>query len=129
MYTSEDEIERVVRGFETCETDKSAFKHREHLTVGVWYLQTLDTKAAVESMRTGLLRFVDHHGVSREKYSEEVTVYWIELIAEKLAELAPEVGLVEKCNYIIQNTDKANFNRIVHKPVTRVEAEGSPAKS
>ena len=93
MYSSQDEIERVVRGFETCETDKTAFKHREHLTVGVWYLQTLDTTAAVERMRTGLLRFVDHHGVPREKYSEEVTVLWIQLIATKLAELPAGAGI------------------------------------
>src|SRR6185503_2213748 len=100
MYCSEDEIERVVRGFERCETDKSAFKHREHLTVGVWYLQTLDTKAAVERMRIALLRFVDHHGVPREKYSEEVTLFWVELIAEKIAELAPGASLVDQCNYV-----------------------------
>ena len=121
MYSSEDEIERVVRGFETCETDKTAFKHREHLTVAVWYLQTLDTNAAVERMRTGLLRFLDHHGVAKDKYSEEVTVFWMELIAEKLGELGPDVSLVEQCNYVLSLP--------AHKPATRVASEVSPATS
>ena len=121
MYSSETEIEDVVRGFETCTTDKSAFKHREHLTVAVWYLQTMDTKAAVERMRTGLLRFVDHHGVPREKYNEAVTVYWIDLIAEKLAELQPETSLIDQCNYVV--------NQLAHKPVTRAEVEESLATS
>lgn len=129
MYSSESEIEDVVRGFETCVTDKSAFKHREHLTVAVRYLQTMDTKAAVERMRAGLLRFVDHHGVPREKYSEEVTVFWIELIAEKLRELAPTTSLVEKCNYVIKNTDKTDFIPRVHKRASQAAIEESLAKS
>lgn len=124
MYVSELEIENVVRGFETCETDKSAFKHREHLTVAVWYLQTLDTRAAVERMRTGLLRFIAHHGVPREKYNEEVTVFWIELIAEKLSELGGELSLVEKCNRVVEH-----FNSTTRKPAARVEAEESLATS
>ncbi len=121
MYSSESEIESVVHGFETCEIDKTAFKHREHLTVAVWYLQTLDTNTAVERMRTGLLRFLDHHGVAREKYSEEVTVFWIELIAEKLGELGADASLVEKCNHILSLT--------VHKPAFRVANEVWPATS
>ena len=121
MYSSDNEIERVVRGFETCETDKTAFKHREHLTVGVWYLQTLDTTAAVERMRTALLRFVDHHGVPREKYSEAVTVYWLELIRTKLMELAPDASLVDQCNYVI--------NSLAHRPTAQAEVEESLAKS
>ena len=129
MYSSEDEVERVVRGFETCETDKSAFKHREHLTVGVWYLQTLDTKAAVERMRTGLLRFIDHHGVPIEKYNEEVTLFWIEFIAEKLAEVAPDTSIVEKCNYVIRTTDKTEFNSTTRKPASRAEDAESLARS
>ena len=126
MYHSELEIENVVRGFETCETGKSEFKHRQHLTVAVVYLQTLDTKAAVERMRTGLLRFIDHHGVPREKYSEEVTVFWIELIAERLRDLGPDVSLVEKCNYIINNTD---LNQTVRRPASQAEVEESLARS
>ena len=121
MYSSEEEIERVVRGFESCETDKSAFKHEQHLTVAVWYLQRLDRQAALERMRMGLLRFIDHHGVPPEKYSEAVTVYWIDLIAEKLGELAPDTSLVDQCNYILSLP--------VHKPATRVADEESLAKS
>lgn len=121
MYSSATEIENVVRGFETCTTGKTAFKHREHLTVAVWYLQTLNTKAAVERMRTGLLRFLDHHGVAREKYNEEVTVFWIELIAEKLGELGPAVSLVEQCNHILSLP--------AHKPASQAASEVSPATS
>jgi len=124
MYVSELEIEKVVRGFETCETDKSAFKHREHLIVAVWYLQTLDARAAVEQMRTGLLRFVDHHGVPREKYNEEVTVFWIELIAERLRELGAQASIVEQCNYII-----SNLNQTARRPASQAEVEESLVKS
>lgn len=119
MYSSEDEIERVVRGFETCETDKSAFKHQQHLTVAVCYLQ--DSETALDRMRAGLLRFIEHHGVPREKYSEAVTVYWIDLIAEKLAELPTDASLVTQCNYVISS--------LAHTPTTRVVTEESLARS
>ena len=121
MFSSESEIHDVVREFETCETDKTAFRHREHITVAVWYLQTMDTKAAVERMRTSLLRFVDHHGVPREKYSEEVTIYWIELISKKLTELTAGTSLVDQCNYVISS--------IAHIPASRAVTEESLAKS
>ncbi len=121
MFSSESEIHDVVRGFETCETDKTAFKHRDHITVAVWYLQTMDTNAAAERMRTGLVRFVDHHDVPREKYSEEVTVYWIELIAEKLGEVTLGASLVDQCNYVISS--------LAHIPASRVATEESLAKS
>ncbi len=127
MYSSEEEIEQVVRGFETCETDKSAFKHQQHLTVAVWYLQESET--ALDRMRAGLLRFIDHHLVPREKYSEAVTVYWIDLIAEKLAELPADTSIVEKCNYVIRATDKTDSSSLVHKPASRAEDEESLAKS
>lgn len=121
MFSSESEIQDVVCGFETCKTDKTAFKHRDHITVAVWYLQTMDTYAAVERMRTGLLRFVDYHGVPREKYSEEVTIYWIELIAEKLAEVTPGTSLVDQCNHVISS--------LAHIPASRAATEESLAKS
>ena len=100
-YQSEIEIEKVVRAFETCETGRDDFKHREHLVVAVWYVETLGREAALDRMRSGLLHFLEHHEVDRKIYSEAITVFWIDKIAEKLNELGPGVPLVEKCNTIL----------------------------
>ena len=97
---SEHEIERVVRGFETCQTTADQFKHKDHLIVAVWYMHNLGREAALERMREGLLRFIDHHGVDPKKYSEEITRFWIERVAKRLDELG-NVSIVEKCNQIL----------------------------
>lgn len=100
-YQSQDEIENVVRRFETCQTHADNFRHPEHLAVAVWYVHTMDRDSALDRMRSGLLRFLDHHGVDKGKYSETVTVFWIDKIIEKLTELGPDVSLVDKCNTVL----------------------------
>lgn len=124
LYESEAEIEQVVRGFETCTTPASDFHHREHLTVAVWYLQTLSRAEAVDRMREALFRFLDHHGVDRKKYNEEVTGFWVDAIASRLEGMGAEAVLVEKVNQIL-----LSFSSTTHTPAVRVEAEGSLAKS
>ena len=101
LYETEAEIEQVVRGFETCVTPAGEFHHREHLTVAVWYLQTLSREEAVDKMREALYRFIDHHGVDRKKYSEEITVFWIDAVASLLGEMGSATPLVERCNQIL----------------------------
>ena len=101
-FQSEDEIEKVVRGFETCQTDADNFRHPDHLAVAVWYVHTFDRDSALDRMRSSLMRFLDHHGVDKGKYSETVTAFWIDKITAKLNELGPDVSLVEKCNSIGQ---------------------------
>ena len=130
-YQTDAEIENVVRSFEACETGKDAFKHRDHLTVAIWYVETLGREVALERMRSSLMRFLDHHGVDRKKYSEPVTVFWIDTVAEKLKELGPEVSLVEKCNRIVasQEFQKDAVNLPARTPASRVEAEVSPVRS
>ena len=97
---SEHEIERVVRGFETCETDADEFKHKDHLVVAVWYVHNLGRDAALDRMREGLMRFLDHHQVDPKKYSEEITRFWIERVAKRLDELG-NVPVVEKCKSVL----------------------------
>ena len=97
---SEQEIETVVRGFETCETGADDFKHNDHLVVAVWYVHKLGREAALERMRAGLIRFLAHHEVDPEKYSEEITRFYIERVAERLDELG-NISVVEKCKQII----------------------------
>jgi hypothetical protein len=103
IYESDTEIENVVRGFESCRTDAGEFKHSHHLAVAVWYLHTMNRDDALDRMRASLLRFLNHHGVDKGKYSESVTVFWIDKIAQKLNDLG-DAPLVEKCNTIL-NTD------------------------
>ena len=98
-YESEDEIEKVVRAFETCETGADDFHHSEHLAVAVWYLHTMDRDAALDRMRAGLLRFLDHHVGDTSKYSETITVFYIDKIAAKLEQI--EGSFIEKCNTIL----------------------------
>lgn len=100
-YQSQDEIENVVRAFEKCEIGADDFKHAEHLVVAVWYLHTMDRDGALARMRSGLLRFLDHYEGNTSKYSERVTVFYIDKIADKLNELGSEVSIVEKCNAVL----------------------------
>ena len=109
-YQSEAEIQNLVRGFEMCETGADDFGHPEHLVVAVWYLHAMDREAALDRMRAGLLRFLGHHVGDTGKYSEEVTVLWIDKIDERLKEIGPEVTLVEKCNAIL-DTDFTDQSR------------------
>ncbi len=104
-YQSDAEIENVVRAFEACEIGKDDFKHRDHLVVAVWYVEMLGREAGLERMRSALLRFLDHHEVERKIYSEAITVFWIERVAQRLSELGPEISLVEKCNRIVESPD------------------------
>jgi len=101
---SEQEIETVVRGFETCQTSADDFKHKDHLVVAVWYVHNLGREAALERMRDGLLRFLAHHQVDPKKYSEEVTTFWIERIAERLDDVG-NFSIVEKCNAVLATAD------------------------
>lgn len=101
---SEQEIESVVRGFETCQTDADKFKHKDHLVVAVWYVHNLGREAALDRMREGLLRFLAHHQVDPKKYSEEITRFWIERIAERLNEVG-NISIVEKCNAVLAADD------------------------
>ena len=125
LYESEPQIEQIVRGFETCATPAADFHHREHLTVAVWYLQTLSRRDTVARMRAALLRFLDHHGVDRGKYSEDITVFWVDTVAKQLEGIGPQASLLEKCNQVID----AFVSSTAHKPASRVADEESLVKS
>src|SRR5829696_6782812 len=101
-YQSQTEIESIVRAFESCETGKDDFKHPDHLAVAVWYLETLGREATVERMRSALMRFLDHHGVDKKQYNETMTIFWIDVVAEKLNDMRG-ASLVEKCNEVVDS--------------------------
>jgi hypothetical protein len=110
-YQSEAEMEALVRAFEACEIGKDDFKHRDHLAVAVWYVHKLGKDEALKRMRLGLKRFLDHHQVDPNKYSEEITTFWIDRVAERLEGPGPATPLHEKCNSIVASPDFKHESR------------------
>jgi len=80
QYESLEQIEAIVQGFEMCSLSKADFIHRNHLTVAVWYLKYNSFADAAALMRAGLLRFIKHHDVPREKYNETITMFWLKAV-------------------------------------------------
>jgi hypothetical protein len=109
-YSTEKQIQDVVHGFETCTTAKDEFTHREHLTVATWYLCNANADEALDRMRAGLFRFLDHHAVGRTKYKEQLTVSWMTLVQNTLEQMNPNLSLVERTNNIL---DRLGDTRLV----------------
>jgi len=100
-YQSEQEIEAVVSGFENCTTSKEEFTHLSHLTVATYYLCNSTPEESFEKMRSGLLRFLEHHGINSAKYSDRVTWAWIEQIRHVCRLTNQDSSLVEIVNTVI----------------------------
>ena len=107
-FETEAEIESVVQGLESCTTAKDDFPHRNHLAVAVWYLREGTVEQALDRMRSSLLRFLDHHGIDRAKYKEELTRAWINLAQEELEKLDPKLPLVTLTNTVIERLSDMN---------------------
>jgi hypothetical protein len=100
-YKTKNEIEEIVVGFESCQTEKGRFSHQSHVTVAVWYLYTSPFTEATEKMRTGLHRFLNHHGVGVEKYNETLTLFWLKMINNCLESFNSEQTLLEATNKVL----------------------------
>ncbi|MGB7925455.1 MAG: hypothetical protein WCF57_19610 [Pyrinomonadaceae bacterium] len=102
-YESLDEIEAVVGGFESCRLPPPELTHAAHLTVGLWYLSRLTVPEATARIRAGLHRFLDYHGVGREKYNETITIFWIKLVRKFLDDAEMSRPLLDITNEAIES--------------------------
>jgi len=108
-FKTNQEIEAVVSGFENCTTSKEEFTHLSHLTVATYYLCHSTPEESFEKMRSGLLRFLTHHGVDSAKYSDRVTWAWIERIREVRQLADKDSSLVEIVNRVIADLRQARI--------------------
>jgi hypothetical protein len=113
LYANELEIERVVRGFEDCETRPEDFTHGAHLTVALWYLNRLGMSEATAKMRRNLLRFINHY--KEQGYNETITVFWLRVVRRFMeASTAGEAGgrsMTEMANELTANY---NDSRLIY---------------
>ena len=102
-FNDEHAIADVVRKFEGCEFRVEEFTHARHLTVAAWYVCHLSANEALLRMKTGLVRFIEHHG--KQGYHETITRFWMEIVGRFLASLPPDTAITEKVNKVVERYD------------------------
>ena len=124
-YGSDEEVLEVVRKFESCEFAPDEFKHRLHLTVALVYLLDSPYHVALERMRSGLGRFVKHHGLSGI-YHETLTVFWTRRVQAFVEQADRSRGLAALANAL---SDACADPRVVFDYYTKERLESDKARA
>ena len=66
-----------LKAFERCELAPGDFHHRDHVRLAYIYLTLHEPDAALDTMRSGLHRFLVHAGAPPSKYHETITRAWL----------------------------------------------------
>lgn len=97
-YQTDEEIEEVVRRFESCELPTADFNHREHLLVALSYLLCMSDREALSHLRACIGRYVAAHGINPSLYHETITVFWLKRVRAYLERTDTGLGLAEMTN-------------------------------
>jgi hypothetical protein len=97
-YQTDEEVETVVRRFESCELPPADFNHREHLLVALCYLLRMGEAEALERVRTRINLYVGAHGIDPSLYHETVTVFWLNRVRAYIGRADARLGLAAMTN-------------------------------
>lgn len=76
-HTYSDEDQRYLDLFTTCEIDPAEFHHKQHLRIAYVLIIKHGVAGAIDRVRDGILRLLDHIGVDNSKYHETITCAWV----------------------------------------------------
>ena len=98
LYQTDEEVEEVVRRFESCELPPADFNHREHLLVALCYLLRMGDAEALSHMRARIGSYAAAHGVNPSLYHETITAFWLRRVRAYLGCAGAGCGLAEMTN-------------------------------
>ncbi len=90
---SEDDRE-FASAFFGCRIPAGEFGHREHLRMAYICLAETDPEIAFQTLRNGLLAFLEHHGAGPDKYHETLTRAWL-IVVRQCMEKTPDAESAE----------------------------------
>lgn len=102
-YRALDEIERLVRAFESCSLPKSEWNHRAHMTVALWYMIHCSGDEAIRQIRLGLRRYNETARIKTSGtrvYHETLTLFWVWVVGKYVlleGDARSTVDLVNDC--------------------------------
>src|SRR3954469_13729658 len=101
-FESDEEINDLVRRFESCELNPEDFRHYQHLAVALWYVRQFPYETACEKMRNGIQKLAAAYGKSG--YHETITLFWLKMVSEFVP--AHEAGaLSDLANRLVEALD------------------------
>ncbi len=106
-YETKEDIEAIIKAFETCTVERGEWGHPEHLILAYHYATNHDFENAYEKMKAGIFKLLDSFGVDVSKempYHETMTVFWMKTVYGYAAS-NPEIT-VETVNEMIKRFDK-----------------------
>lgn len=109
LFGSDEEVEAVVRGFESCAVAPEGFRHREHLALALCYLTRADLDTALALVREGLYRFLRHHGKDASAYNETVTLFWLRRVRSLAEARADARTLAETANEVLSSCGESKL--------------------
>ncbi|HEX5703190.1 MAG TPA: hypothetical protein VFX97_08340 [Pyrinomonadaceae bacterium] len=98
-YKTDDEIHALVSAFEACSFHPAEFRHYQHLTVALWYVWHLSPDEASLKMTKGIRRLSETYG--KMGYHETITLFWLRIVANLVAEHRANMSLSETANALI----------------------------
>ena len=79
-YNSQEEILRLIEGFENGSWPAAEWKHQAHLAMGLWYLSKHDVPDATKLIRDGIKKYnvaTGGQNTDTSGYHETITLFYI----------------------------------------------------
>jgi hypothetical protein len=105
-YTSNEEIDSLIKEFENKTLPKSLWTHHAHLTAGMYYLHRYDFYATLCIMKARIITYNESVGgvnSPSEGYHETLTVYWLKVLDQFMSDKRTR-PLFEICNSFLNST-------------------------
>ena len=104
LYSTEEEIVRLVEAFEAFALPQKQWTHQAHLTVGLWYVFHYPLEEATRRIRLGIQRYNESCGVRMTRdggYHETITLFYTWAIRRYLASVEDRSSLVTLANGLV----------------------------
>jgi hypothetical protein len=104
LFISDAEVRDLVDAFERGELAGSAWNHRAHLIVALWYLRHHGADGGGERVRAGIQRLNATNGVRQTPtggYHETITRFYLWAVGRHLRDASPTASLVDLANTLV----------------------------
>ena len=108
IYTTDEEVDLLVKAFEERTLPKSDWTHAAHLVVGLYYCYHNPLGVAKNLMSDGIYWLNDAHGTPNTEtsgYHETLTVFWLRTVAAYLDRTGRDAGLAALANGLLAEVD------------------------